>query len=294
MGIIMVETDNRGKRTHNSLDSTSVRLNKRGKVFSPFPMNEMSYSCGTCTSSDAFDQVRVKSPKSLTSGSAGDSVKPTADDYANLFFCEPSEEDELRAKLTQKEATPPSKSGSTRTNSFEPKRITTSRVVSFSSSKPTFHLLQNVPVAHAMSRDEKSTLWFSREELDGLKSSAQSSILDMRGRVMSSALEYKNRSIFRSMMLKMENETNSSIRGLEHRVLRRKQTRQMLIRSVIECQSHVSGLASFGHRLNVKEKYMLLSKVSRSRSITARSVALADAHDDYKEVYSDSNAVRVE
>ena len=160
------------------------------------------------------------------------------------------------------------------------------RQVSFGASLRTTHLLQDVPPSHAMTLQEKTTLWFSRSDLELFKSSAQSTIQDMRSRIVGNAQEYKDRSKFRSMMLTLESESNSSIRGLEHRVFRRKQTRQMLIRDVLECQAHVRGLSRFGHEMNIKEKSMLLAKVSKERSGKARSVAFVDAKDDYDEVYA--------
>lgn len=63
----------------------------------------------------------------------------------------------------------------------------------------------------------------------------------------------------------------------------------MLIREVLECQSHFKGLARFGHEMDGKEKAMLLAKVSRERSVRARSVAFVDAKDDYDEVYGNVN-----
>ncbi len=91
------------------------------------------------------------------------------------------------------------------------------------------------------------------------------------------------------MMLALEDETDSSIRGLEHRVFRRKYTRKALIRDVLKCQSHVRGLARFGHDVDGGGSgggaARLLAKVSRERSTKARQVAYVDASDNYEEVH---------
>jgi len=94
-----------------------------------------------------------------------------------------------------------------------------------------------------------------------------------------------NRSRFRTMMSQMEDESNSSIRGLEHRVFRRKHARKTLIRDVLKCQAHVVGLARFGHGMDGEERAKLLAGVSRERSGRAKGVAVLDARDDSKEVY---------
>jgi len=218
-------------------------------------------------------------------------VTPTADDYANLLFCESFEEEDARANLTITEderSNEPSATALTTTSLTRNKKKR--RRVSFGASIPTFHLLHDVPPVHAMTADERSTLWFSRSDLEMLKSSAQSSIQDTRNRIIGNAQEYgRDRSKFRSTMLMLEQETDSSIRGLEHRVFRRKRTRQMLIRDVLECQAHARGLARFGHEMDGKEKAMLLANVSRERSVKAYTVAFVDAKDDYEEVYGDEH-----
>ena len=86
-------------------------------------------------------------------------------------------------------------------------------------------------------------------------------------------------------MLSLEHETNSSIRGLEHKIYRRKHTRQVLIADVIECQYHINGLAKFGFKMDVDEKRRLLANASLKKSVGCVKRALADAIDDFKEVY---------
>jgi len=86
-------------------------------------------------------------------------------------------------------------------------------------------------------------------------------------------------------MVTIEQETDSSIRGLEHKVYRRKETRRMLIQDVIECQHHIKGLARFGHVMSSDEKRRLLANASLQKSLGCVKKALLDANDDYKEVY---------
>lgn len=90
---------------------------------------------------------------------------------------------------------------------------------------------------------------------------------------------------FRKLMLSLEHETNSSIRGLEHKIYRRKHNRQVLIADVIECQHHINGLAKFGFFMGVDEQRRLLANASLKKSVGCVKRALADAVDDYKEVY---------
>ncbi|KAL7527908.1 hypothetical protein ACHAXR_003065 [Thalassiosira sp. AJA248-18] len=303
-----------GKRPFHSLDPVPCRSAgaKRGKVFSFFPSVEANYTtaCHECPANEACEEAaheddRVTRPASADGdNSCGDAVTPTADDYANLFFCEPSEEEEARANLNNEQssvnaaqscddndhhaAPAAATSPSSTTITHNKKR----RRVSFAPSIATYHLLQTTPPAHAMTPNERSTLWFSRSDLEMLKTSAQSSIQDMRSRIIignNSQECSKDRLKFRSMMVALEDETDSSIRGLEHRVFRRKRTRQMLIRDVLECQCHVRGLSKFGHEMDVQERSMLLAKVSRERSVKARGVAFVDAKSDYEEVYGDDN-----
>eukprot|EP00580_Thalassiosira_gravida_P006978 CAMPEP_0201633554 /NCGR_PEP_ID=MMETSP0493-20130528/6825_1 /ASSEMBLY_ACC=CAM_ASM_000838 /TAXON_ID=420259 /ORGANISM="Thalassiosira gravida, Strain GMp14c1" /LENGTH=458 /DNA_ID=CAMNT_0048105283 /DNA_START=227 /DNA_END=1603 /DNA_ORIENTATION=+ len=305
---------------------------------------------GASSSTSASPITTTRASSAVSTVSAPSSVPPpTADDYANLFFCESSEEEEARANLY-----PESISAATTTNDtstslssitiashrHRPSATITStlttttkakakhkkkqrqkRPVSFGTFIPTIHLLHDTPPSHAMTHDERSTRWFSRGDLEMLKSSAQGSIQEMRARIRSrssgmscnSGSVSKNnsntnnndtnessssnnnsnnnnsiitdRSQFRTMMSQMEDESNSSIRGLEHRVFRRKHARKTLIRDVLECQAHVVGLARFGHGMDGKERAKLLAGVSRERSGRAKGVAVLDAQDDCKEVY---------
>ena len=98
---------------------------------------------------------------------------------------------------------------------------------------------------------------------------------------------------FRKLMLSLEHETNSSIRGLEHKIYRRKHNRQVLIADVIECQHHINGLAKFGFNMDVDEQNRLLANASLKKSVGCVKRALADAIDDYKEVYPASTAAAV-
>ncbi|KAL7447920.1 hypothetical protein ACHAWC_000204, partial [Mediolabrus comicus] len=153
-----------------------------------------------------------------------------------------------------------------------------------------------------MTPHEKSAIWLQTTEIEVLKSSAQSTIQNMRQRV----LQQKNprqfisqqqdcrqehrHTQFRKLMLSLEHETNSSIRGLEHKIYRRKHTRQVLIADVIECQHHINGLAKFGFVMDVDEKRRLLANASLKKSLGCVKRALADAIDDYKEVYPAASA----
>mmetsp|Transcript_31027 Transcript_31027/g.56274 ORF Transcript_31027/g.56274 Transcript_31027/m.56274 type:complete len:326 (-) Transcript_31027:1389-2366(-) len=322
MGIMLRNTINMGKRPFHSLDTETcltAGTNKRGKVFSFFPSVKADYSlcheCPTATVTDTtLEQAENPAPRPSVGGSGSDALAPTSDDYANLFFCDAFEEEETRAHLATEQsddiatsqpcsdhpAVAVAATTTTTTTTIITAISTPStreymrRRVSFGASIPTFHLLQNVPPAHAMTPDERSTLWFSRGDLEMLKSSAQSSIQEMRNRIVGNAHAKKDRSKFRSMMVTLESETNSSIRGLEHRVFRRKQTRKMMIRDVLECQAHVRGLAKFGHKMDGEEESMLLAKVSRERSLDARSLAFVNAKDDHEEVYVDDDATDVD
>ena len=198
---------------------------------------------------------------------------PTAEDFANLFFCESSEEEEARATLataTIEDDTVP------RYHASVPKRSRRRRVTFGGSISIAHHLEDACPA---------SATWLSRHELELLRSSAQHSIHDMRNDVMGNSAEYKDRAKFRAKMVDMENEKDSSIRGLEHRIFRRKQTRHMLIEDVLKCQSHAAGLASFGHFMDAREKDALIAKVSLDRSGKAKSIALFDAREDYREAH---------
>jgi len=282
--------------------------NKRGKVFSSFPSAEADDLCQEYPTSDIFDtsckpayvdDPSVPTPADVSDDSIADDVTamtPTMEDYASLFFgaSELSFEEETKVDLVN--AMPPRRSDCPplvgamtysicKSNDLKKRRR---RRVSFGAAIPTFYPLHDIPPSHAMTPEEKSTLWFSRADLDMLKSSAQRSIQDMRNRIMGKAQEYKDRSKFRCVMLTAEREINSSIRGLEHRVFRRRRTRQMLIRDVLQCQAHFKGLAQFGHNMDGEEKALMLAKVSMERSVKARSVAFVDGKGDYAEVYLNS------
>jgi hypothetical protein len=95
----------------------------------------------------------------------------------------------------------------------------------------------------------------------------------------------------RSVMSAIERECDSSLRGLEHRLLRNggvrtRKTRRSLIRDVLECQAHAARLAGrFGWRgMDSEGRATLLARVSRERSAGARCLALADAAEDRAEV----------
>jgi hypothetical protein len=143
-----------------------------------------------------------------------------------------------------------------------------------------------------MTSDERSALWFGRADLTDLKTSAQLSIQDIRRRINAAgdAAQYKDRANVRALMLKVESATGSSIRGLEHRVSRRKQARQVLVRDVLDCQTHANGLARFGHGLGEQERAGLLARVSAERSRKARAAAFVDARVDYEELYAVADA----
>ena len=270
MGIAMIDSaiNEFGKRPlHTTHDAPSYRRssagagmssNKRGKVFSsPSVEQNLTSSCYECNADDSHtDQDQEAQPavhqqddmifRPQQLADDGNALEPTAHDYANLFFCDSSEEDETRANLFRRQSSVVSEPQEESSASIASADVATSskntnkkrRQVSFGASLRTIHLLHDVPPAHAMTLDEKTTLWFNRSDLEQFKSWAQTSIQEMRSRIVGNAQVYKDRSKFRSMMLTLESESDSSIRGLEHRVFRRKQTRQMLIRDVLECQAH--------------------------------------------------------
>jgi len=100
-----------------------------------------------------------------------------------------------------------------------------------------------------------------------------------------------DRAGLRSVMSAIERECDSSLRGLEHRLLRNggvrtRKTRRSLIRDVLECQAHAARLAGrFGWRgMDSEGRATLLARVSRERSAGARCLALADAAEDRAEV----------
>jgi hypothetical protein len=217
----------------------------------------------------------------------GDSPTPTADDYANLLFYESSDEDEEGTTSDDDAAV-----------DAEPAR----RRVSFDPLVPTVHHLLDVPPARDMTPDEVSNLWISQSDLVALKSDAHSRVQDARHRILAerdgSAQDvvvvggggggggkYGNRASLRSFMSIVERESDASIRGLEHRLFRTRHTRHALVRDVLECQAHATGLAKFGmHGMDGKERAMLLARVSMERSVKARNLAFVDAMEDRAEV----------
>lgn len=251
---------------------------------------------------------------------------PTAEDFANLFFASSEDDDDSSSSMTSSSI----QSLTMNHHQWEPEphwqqntTITTSggttataaatftkphhnnhkrRRVSFTTDTPTVHSLTSVPPASTMTPHEKAATWLQSTEIELLKSSAQSTIQNMRQRV----LQQKNprqfisqqqdrqqqhrHTQFRKLMLSLEHETNSSIRGLEHKIYRRKHNRQLLIADVIECQHHINGLAKFGFKMDVDEQNRLLANASLKKSVGCVKRALADAIDDYKEVYPASTA----
>lgn len=247
---------------------------------------------------------------------------PTADDYANLMFSDafeeageesartgrlllaaaelspdPDDDDDAAPRRAERGEGRPHKRKQRRVSADAATSRTTTttsaqkrRRVSFESISKV-HLLADTPPCRDMSPEEKSILWFDRSDLEAMKSSAQRSVQEMRDRVKTSrkgGAAFKERSEFRALVVAMEDETGSSVRGLEHKVFNRKQPRRELIRDVLKCQFHVRGLANYGHAMHEKERARLLVRVSQERSLKARRVAYADARDDHREIYSDN------
>lgn len=228
---------------------------------------------------------------------------PTADDFANLVFCEASEGEEAfgadplagrRDDDAPRRTAAIAATSATATSASTSHKKRKRRRVLFGSSVPTVHLLTDVPRCRDMTPAERSALWLGRSDLESIQSSAVASVREVRDRVRTArdgGSFAGRRSDLRALMVAMERETGSSVRGLEHRVFRRKVTRRDLIRDVLECQSHVVGLAKFGHRMDEEEGAMLLSRASQERSRKARRVAYVDARDDRREVYGDDDPV---
>jgi hypothetical protein len=271
-------------------------------------------------------QNEVQPPHTTSNSNSnrrGDEVMPTAEDFANLFFASSEDDDDSTSSTTsssiqsltmnhhQWEPEPHWQQNTTITSggttATAAATFTTPhhnnhkrRRVSFTTDTPTIHSLTSVPPASTMTPHEKATIWLQSTDIEVLKSSAQSTIQNMRQRV----LQQKNprqfisqqqdcrqeqqqhrHTQFRKLMLSLEHETNSSIRGLEHKIYRRKHNRQVLIADVIECQHHINGLAKFGFVMDVDEQRRLLANASLKKSLGCVKRALADAIDDYKEVY---------
>lgn len=199
---------------------------------------------------------------------------PTADDFANLFFCESSEVEEAQATLATATIEDDEIPMCHHAASIPKQSYQRRRCVTFGDTISITHHLGDVCPA--------SATWLSRHELELFRSSAQHSIHNMRNDIMGRSADYKDRCKFRAKMVDMEKENDSSIRGLEHRIFRRKLTRHMLIEDVLTCQAHAAGLTSFGHFMDTRE---LLAKVSLDRSRKAKSIALFDAREDYREAH---------
>jgi len=207
-------------------------------------------------------------------------IIPTADDYANLVFCD-SEDD-----LSENNVDRGSKSATTQKQSKTNKR----RRVSFSNTAPTIHHIQNLPKVSSMTLEQKSLQWLSPNDLEQIKSSAQTTIQHMR--ILARGIH--DMANFRKMMKTLEEETDDSIRGLEHRVFRRKQTRKSLISNVLECQKHIQGLAKFDSDVIGEERTQgLLANVSMKGSKVALALALAVARDDAEEIHGNSQKRKV-
>lgn len=242
------------KRRFSSLNLACTAGTKRGKVFSYYP----SVIDHPIHSNDVYDYKTLESPATIN-------VIPTAADYANLVFCSSDDEedealiDEPRIKKRRREN----------------KR----RHVSFGALIPMIHHLDDTPLASEMTVDEKTTKWLNSKEIEELKASANTTIQDMRDLVVESHSSEK-RTTIRVLMAKLEKDKNTSIRGLEHRVFRRRVSRQAVVDEVLECQRHIQGLAKFGYGISEEEQIKLLASVSSKRSASATDMALLNAKHD--------------
>jgi len=297
MGIMLENTTNMKKRPlHHTIvngnDGVISKRSKRGKDLASFPTLSKPPPPPPPSSTIAVKEhpTPYVGGNHLSSPSISIST-PTADDFANLLFYESPEEcgTSTSSHTTTQEGS--CKRTSSSSSSSRKRKKQRRRRISFGAAIPTIHYLSNVPTVHDMTSTEKSTLWYDRSHLEGFKSYAQSCIQDVRNLILSeteddkSNMYSKDRNKFRSLMSSYESTSSSSIRGLEHRIFRRKQTRQSLIHSVLKCQNHINGLAKFGHSMDSEESILLLSKVSRERSAKARATARVDAKDDYTDIY---------
>ena len=295
MGIMLEKntTNTMKKRSlHHTIDDgkndvVSKRSSKRGKDLASFPtLSKPPPSSSTIA-------MKERPTPSIVEGShpplSTVATTATADDFANLLFYESPEEGgttTISHTIAQDSCKRTSSSSSSRKRKKQRRRR-----ISFGAAIPTIHYLSNVPKVQDMTSTEKSTLWYDRSHLEDFKSYAQSCIQDVRNLILSeteddkSNVYSKDRNKFRLLMSSYETTSSSSIRGLEHRIFRRKQTRQSLIHAVVECQNHINGLEKYGHSMNTEESILLLSKVSRERSAKARATALVDAKDDYTDIY---------
>lgn len=235
-----------GKRCFNPID-LSYTGSKRGKVLPHYPSASNYHIKNTNKYQDAV---------------------PTAADYANLVFC--SSDDESDAVIDE----PCIK---------KRRKDRRKRRVSFGAFIPIIHHLHDTPLASDMTPEEKTELWLNAKDLEEMKVSANNTIQDMRGLVIESQHADK-RTTFRALMAKLEQDKNTSVRGLEHRVFRRKVSRQVLVDEVLECQQHIQGLAKFGHTIINYDKITLLANVSSKRSSSAASIALLNAKHDAIEI----------
>lgn len=252
---------NMGKRRLETLN-LACSGTKRGKVFSYFP----SVANHRYQSIETLEYQKIEPSTSISS-------IPTAADYANLVFL--SSDDEEEDEVVDEPLINNSAARCRKQN----KR----RHVSFGSSLPLVHHLYDIPLASEMTRQEKSTLWLNFDEIEDMKAAANTAIQHMRNLVVWSH-RCEERTTFRALMIQLERDTDSSIRGLEHRVFRRKVPRQVLVDEVLECQKHIQGLAKFGHAISVEDKSTLLANVSFKRSHSAASMALVTAQNDALEV----------
>ena len=295
MGIMLEKTTNMKKRplhhTHtidDGNDGLISKRSKRGKDLASFPtLSKKPPSSSSMAMKEHPTPCIVEGSHPPPSIAA---TTPTADDFANLLFYESPEEGGTTSSHTITQEGSCKRSSSSSSSSRKRKKQCRRRI-SFGAAIPTIHYLSNVPTVQDMTSKEKSTLWYDRSNLEEFKSYAQSCIQDVRNLVLSEETNdktntySKDRNKFRSLMSSYESTLSSSIRGLEHRIFRRKQTRQSLMHAVLECQNHINGLAKFGHSMGSEESILLLSKVSRERSVKARATARVDAKDDYTDIY---------
>lgn len=247
--MIEINSNSNGKRRIDSL-SLACTGAKRGKV--------LSYS------SDANDHVQTPGSYQHQESSKPISIYPTADDYANLVFVSSDDEEDARdgEPLVTKR-----------------RKDNKKRRVSFGSNVSIIHHLHNTPLASDMTHEEKTNLWLNSEEIDQIKISANSTIQSMRDLVIQSH-SFEKRTTFRALMQTLEISKGNSVRGMEHRVFRRRVSRQVLLDEVLECQRYIRGLSKFGHRMSSDDKIMLLADVSFKRSAPASRTAQMNAKYD--------------
>eukprot|EP00956_Cyclotella_meneghiniana_P021684 scaffold39746_cov74-Cyclotella_meneghiniana.AAC.12 len=247
--MIGINLNSNGKRRMDSLNFPCTGA-KRGKV--------LSYS------STANYHVQSPGPYQYRESSKPINVYPTADDYANLVFVSSDDEEDAAdgEPLVKK-----------RRKDNKKKRV------SFGSNIPIIHHLHNTPLASDMTLEEKTTLWLNSEEIDQIKISANSTIQGMRELVIQSH-SFEKRATFRELMKTLEISKGNSVRGMEHRVFRRKVSRQVLVDEVLECQRYIRGLYKFGHHMSSDDKIMLLANVSFKRSASASRTAQSNAEYD--------------